>query len=257
MHVPAARVVHENPAHHLRCDAEKMRPVLPGHLALIEEPWFHAVLGNHELMLLNYLDYYGSRLQSRKSFPSGGGEWINEAISRNRATLVRLAEKVAALPLAVHVESEIPFNVMHGDLYPIGSRQDCLTDGDTICIHKADASSASRRHIGLALKSDMLRLTFAQHSVQVSSTPLGQLPITYVGHSPTPHVTVHESYVYIDQGVCVRPSKRGALTPPTVLDHRKFAFWLGSVAKVRGARVQATRHPAECRDSMPSSVALS
>lgn len=26
-----------------------------GTLELLEEPWFHAVLGNHELMLLNYL----------------------------------------------------------------------------------------------------------------------------------------------------------------------------------------------------------
>ena len=26
-------------------------------LSLIDEPWFHAVLGNHELMLLNFLGY--------------------------------------------------------------------------------------------------------------------------------------------------------------------------------------------------------
>ncbi len=73
-------------------------------LSLIEEPWFHAVLGNHELMLLNYLGYYASELHSRKSYVSGGGEWVNEAISRNPKGLDRLADRVAALPLAIHVE---------------------------------------------------------------------------------------------------------------------------------------------------------
>ena len=33
-------------------------------LALIEEPWFHAVLGNHELRLLHHLGYYRSRLHA-------------------------------------------------------------------------------------------------------------------------------------------------------------------------------------------------
>jgi len=67
-------------------------------LSLIEQPWFCAVLGNHELMLLNFLGYYASRLHSRKSYPTGGGEWINEAISKNRKALARLAEPDARIP---------------------------------------------------------------------------------------------------------------------------------------------------------------
>jgi serine/threonine protein phosphatase 1 len=211
-------------------------------LSLIEEPWFYAVLGNHELMLLNFLDYYGSRLHSKKSFPTGGGEWINEAASRNRKALVRLADRLAQLPLAIHVESDVSFNVTHGDLSLIGSRQDRLFSDETICVHKADTMTSSRDNINEALKSGLLDLRFAQHSVQVSPTPLGELPITYVGHSPLRHVTVHNSYVYIDQGVCAETSKRAAHTPPTVLDHRRFAYWLGGVATARaGAAAAPTR----------------
>ncbi len=35
-------------------------------LQLIEQPWFHAVLGNHELMRLSALGFYSSRVQARK-----------------------------------------------------------------------------------------------------------------------------------------------------------------------------------------------
>jgi serine/threonine protein phosphatase 1 len=56
-------------------------------LSLIEEPWFHAVLGDHELMLLNDLSGYGSRLLAwqrrigacHRQWPAGrsaGWEWV-------------------------------------------------------------------------------------------------------------------------------------------------------------------------------------
>lgn len=120
-------------------------------LSLINEPWFHAVLGNHELMLLSFLDYYGSRIHSRKSLPSGGARWIIEAISRNRRTVLRLADAIASLPLVIHVESDVSFNVTHGDLHLIGSRQDNLFSEETICVHKADIITSSRVNAGSAL----------------------------------------------------------------------------------------------------------
>jgi serine/threonine protein phosphatase 1 len=202
-------------------------------LSLIEEPWFFAVLGNHELMLLNYLEYYASRLHSRKSFPTGGGEWINDALANHRKAVSRLADRVASLPLAIHVEADVPFNVTHGDLHPIGSTQGRLFSDETICVHKADTVTSSRDNISAALKSDLLSLQFAQHPVRISTAPMGELPITYAGHSPVRHVTVHNSYVYIEQGVRARTAKGVADAPLTLLDHRKFAGWLGGVASAR------------------------
>jgi serine/threonine protein phosphatase 1 len=225
-------------------------------LSLIEEPWFFAALGNHELMLLNFLGYYTSRLHARKSFSTGGGEWVNDALSRNRKALLRLADRVASLPLAIHVEGESPFNVLHGDLAPIGAKQGSLFVDATICVHKADAVTSSRGNITAALKSDLLDLSFAQRSVRISPSPLGELPITYVGHSPTRHVTVHNSYVHIDQGVCARTSKASAQMPPTVLDHRKFAYWLSGVATACGRAAMASGRSPEERGVSPDSTVL-
>jgi serine/threonine protein phosphatase 1 len=203
-------------------------------LALIEEPWFHAVLGNHELMLLAFLGRYTSRQYARKAYPTGGGEWIGEALARHRPLVMRLAERVASLPVAIHVEGDVPFNVTHGDLDPVGSRQDYLFGDETVCVHKAEAMTSSRQNIGEASRSALLGLQFGPRAVRISATPLGALPITYVGHSPLQQVTVHNSYVYIDQRAGVRGPKRAADTAPTVLDHRRFAYWLGGVATARG-----------------------
>jgi serine/threonine protein phosphatase 1 len=209
-------------------------------LSLIEEPWFYSVLGNHELMLLNFLGYYGSRMHSRKSYPSGGGEWITEAIARHPKAIARLADKVAALPLAMHVEGDVPFNVTHGDLHPTGSRQEVLLGEGTICVHKADAATSSRVHIAAAMNLPLFELQFEQHRVRISESPIGALPITYVGHSPVHPIVVHDSYVYIDQGVCAPTPKRADATPPTVLDHRRFAHWVNGVATVRQRNSQAS-----------------
>ena len=202
-------------------------------LSLLEEPWFHAVLGNHELMLLNYLGYYSSRIHSRKSFPTGCGQWIGEAVAKSPKKLGRLADRVAALPLALHVEDELPYNLTHGDLNAIGSRQEILFSEETICVHEADRATSSRLNFGEALESGLVGLSFADHRVQISQRPFGDLRLTYVGHSPIRHVTVHNSYVYIDQGVCARLSRQGGHRPPTVLDHRQFSYWLEGVAVAR------------------------
>ena len=201
-------------------------------LSLIEEPWFHAVLGNHELMLLNYLDYYSSRKHSRKTFRVGGGRWIVEAIARDRKRIRKLADRLALLPLALHVEAEVAFNVMHGDLHPLGARQENLFSEKTVCVHRADEATSSRLNVGEALKCTRTGLCFAGHAVQVSEVPVGELPITYVGHSRMPQVTVHNSYVYIDQGVCAPPAKPQR-RPPTVIEHMKFAWWLAGVVSAR------------------------
>jgi hypothetical protein len=154
---------------------------------------------------------------------------------------LRLADAIASLPLVIHVEGDASFNVTHGDLHLIGSRQDTLFSDETICVHKADIITSSRVNVGAALRTDLLVLPFGSQSVQISPTPLGGLPITYVGHSPMEHVTVHNSYVYIDQCVGARTSKRAAdQVPPTVLDHRKFAYWLGGVATARSAAATAS-----------------
>lgn len=213
-----------------------------GTLSLLEEPWFHAVLGNHELMLLNYLRRYDSAVHSRKAFATGGGGWIVRALERNRRATHRLADRVAALPLVIHVEGKLPFNVMHSDLHPFGMRQDALLAAGRVCVHQADLATASRVNSAMTMKEALLELLFVDRRVRLSRTPIGELPITYVGHSRMRCVTVHRSYVYIDQGVRASSPRSPVPVPPTVLEHRSFGYWLLGVAK---AHAHAERPPRE------------
>lgn len=206
-----------------------------GTAALIREPWFHAVLGNHELMLLNYLGCYSSRLHSRKAFVSGSGEWVRQAIAHDPLGLRQLARRIAGLPLALHVEDDLPFNVMHADLHPLGHRPEALLLDEALSVHQAERATVSRANIGEALLGSLQEFLFGTQRVRLSDSPLGPCPVTYVGHSPLRDITVHRSHVYIDQGVCERAgARRGEARPPTVLEHRPFAYWLHGVGSARG-----------------------
>ena len=144
--------------------------------------------------------------------------------------MLRLAERVASLPLSLHVAAAAPFVVMHGDLHPIGSFRRLFLGAEMICVHKAERTTVSRRNISEALKSELLMLRFARQGVQISESPLAGMPLTYVGHSPVRHITVHNSYVHIDQGVSMRASQP---TLPTLLDHTAFAHWLRGATTAR------------------------
>lgn len=227
-------------------------------LALIEQPWFHAVLGNHELMLLDHLGYYRSRLQWGRGFANGSGAWILDALAQHRRLLMRLADRVAALPMALHVDSGVPFNVMHGDLLPIGSRQDKLLQSDSISVHKAETVTSSRDNLARALKAPARLHPFGHHSVQLAGEVHGELPLTYVGHSPVQHVTVHNSYVYIEQGFSRAVLRGHGQAMPTLLEHARFAQWLLNEARDNAPRGEfqrlrpaVSRRPGESRSAAP------
>lgn len=197
-------------------------------LELLEMPWFHAVLGNHEMLLLNYLGFYDSREHSRKAYVKGGGQWIGEAVNGRRKAITRLAEKVAALPFALEVEGDGEvFNVTHADLLSLGGGQKALVSEPNIGVHEVERATSSRKNITEASRLGFDLLHYTDHPVRVTALPFGDQPITYVGHSPVEHVSVHRSYVYIEQGVGSRP--------PTVLEHARFSRWLKGVAAGRAA----------------------
>jgi serine/threonine protein phosphatase 1 len=161
-------------------------------LALIEQPWFHAVLGNHEMRVLSFLGFFRSRHNNGEAYVLKKGGWLIQALHTHRRRVLALAEQAATLPLAIRVGERENYQVMHGDLQPLGTRQAELFAQDTIDIHLAERLTASRGHLNQVLASDLKPLRFEQHIVDVSSTPKGPLPLTYVGHSPMPKVTVHK-----------------------------------------------------------------
>lgn len=202
-------------------------------LALIREPWFHAVLGNHEMMLLHFLQCYESRRYARKSWASGQGAWVADAIARHPRRVERLRDALMALPLALHVDDELPFRVTHADADPRLLREGWWSGRGGVPVHEAEDMTCSRANLASLGRGDTSLLPFDERSVRVSDRLLGAMPLTYVGHSPLAEMTVHNSHVYIDQGVCAAARKGGPPRPPTVVEHRAFAAWLRGVSLAR------------------------
>ncbi len=93
--------------------------------------------------------------------------------------------------------------------------------------------TSSRQNFVEAQKCDFARLNFAHHPIQISNAPFGSLPLTYIGHSPVGEVVVHNSYVYVDQGISVHSANRLRTIGPTVLQHTEFSYWLKGVVGAR------------------------
>lgn len=211
-----------------------------GTLALIEEPWFHAVAGNHELWLLSHLGRYGSRRFERKGVAQGPGAWVSGIGAAGRRRLERLADRVARLPMALHVDADVPFHVLHGDAVPLASNPGELVAGTGIRIDRAEAVVTSRRNLAQAGDRVWSVRAFGGAPVRISDRPMAALAPTYVGHTRTPCITVHASHIYLEQGTGT-PDAAGRPRPPTVVEHRAFTDWLARAGILPSARDEGVR----------------
>lgn len=72
-------------------------------LRLLKEPWFHAVLGNHEDMMLEAV---ASNFRSgTERWFGNGGDWAIEPFEENDPEFFELAELADELPLGIIVET--------------------------------------------------------------------------------------------------------------------------------------------------------
>ncbi|BBL75325.1 metallophosphoesterase [Methylomagnum ishizawai] len=162
-------------------------------LSLLKAPWFHAVMGNHEQLMLNFFAPWlkdGSSADpyddTGLSFLVNGGNWaLHECDSRWRPVqpLRELLELVIALPQILVVgEGGNRYNVVHAELVAPRSREqkpevwsdadiDALPDYSPV---QADYPAlrwsrqfmgANRRHHGFPAKVPELSQTFCGHTV--------------------------------------------------------------------------------------------
>lgn len=209
-------------------------------LSLIREPWFHAVLGNHELMLLHFLRCYDSRRFARKSWAARQGSWVADALTRHSKRMERLRLALMALPLVLQVDHDRPYQVMHADIDPRQPPQPASAEDASVPVNEAEDMACSRANLASLNRGSSRLLPFDGRMVRLSACQLGPLPLTYVGHSPLPEITLHRSHVYIDQGVAA-PGRRFAHPRlPTVLEHHAFSQWLHGLQPARHDQAQQT-----------------
>ncbi len=159
-------------------------------LALLDKPWFYAVLGNHEEALCLVAE--GSM---RRNWWYGiGGEWAD---SLSDEALLRYAERLRTLPLVRVVGSgEERFNIVHAEFF--GSDADL------------DAGVFAER-----VRQQML---WGRELALGNGDPARQegLSVTYCGHTPMREMGRIGSQIFVDTGAFALTGKltvTEALTP--------------------------------------------
>ena len=173
-----------------------------GCLRLLREPWFHAVVGNHEDMLLSHFFLRGSAYHTPKDLLRNGGDWVTVLSSSEQEELVGdLLPRVLSMPYAITVsDGSAVFHVAHAELM--------LTDAEVCDSRLSDMASVvtwSRRLIH----------EINAHTRNERQTPIGSLVVsgqqwepglslTFVGHTPLSTLTMHRSHLFIDGGAFLR-----------------------------------------------------
>ena len=191
-------------------------------LTLLAEPWFHAVLGNHEAMLLTFAGLRGSNYHSARDFIPNGGDWIERYSVEE---LIPLLEALLEVPLVIRVEDPVmPFNIMHAEA--LGPTADgILTDRELATVDLEGYASAftwGRRLIREALQASREAHRLVR-GVKVTNSPVHPgLSLTYVGHTIVSEPIVHRSHAFIDCGG-YRPVVGQGNGHHQLIEHRAFA----------------------------------
>lgn len=150
-----------------------------GCLELLYEPWFHAVIGNHEQMML---DAHRGRSDG-DLWRYNGGTWALGLSSDERALLRDICDRVEALPVVIVVgEGSSRFNIVHAEF--------AGTDADIDAEEFSDAR--------------VLCCIWARDVISATSNFTGEgLSPTYCGHTIRREITRVANHIFIDTGAFV------------------------------------------------------
>ncbi|MGX9936496.1 metallophosphoesterase [Advenella kashmirensis] len=173
-----------------------------GCLRLLREAWFHAVVGNHEDMLLSYLSLRDSDYHPPRAILNNGGQWIARLTPDEHNELHQdLLPRLLTLPYVITVDNGLStFHVAHAEL-PLADK---------------DLSESRLSHMAAALTWSRLLISGARsdlwHKRQTSLGTLATSPkpwktgmaLRFVGHTPLPNLVMHRSHLFIDGGAFLR-----------------------------------------------------
>lgn len=155
---------------------------------LIRFPWFHAVRGNHEQMMIEAMIYNSD--DDYNLWLYNGGTW---ALSEDQTELVEVSKELDKLPLIIVIgkTEEKRINIAHAEIYR-NKLRDLATDED-IDDWYFDAINENNIIWGRNLVGSR------QYNKEVNT----QLSITYVGHTPIQTAPFELlNHRFIDLGAC-------------------------------------------------------
>jgi serine/threonine protein phosphatase 1 len=175
-------------------------------LMLLEQPWFHNVMGNHDDMLLSYLHIRHSSHFGPSDFLANGGRWILELTLAQKDYLLNiLAPILEGRPYVMHVKGKRPFNVVHAEVYTARRTEiGFLTDAEL-----ADEETIARTHQILTWGRQLFKQKILpspklvvrnDRFLDLGGEKVPGLSPTYVGHSICPCPVKYAGHYFLDGG---------------------------------------------------------
>ncbi len=163
---------------------------------LIRKPWFHAVRGNHEEMMIDSLIRKNG--EWFRVWQNNGGQWIYKPgtyeLQYSNEEMKQLAKEFDELPLIITVgEGEDRFNMVHAELFRHGKQK-----GENISDKDIDEWTFHEKDEDAMLWGRSL-IMFRK---EIDWNPHEGLSLTYVGHTPLNACTRRFQHLYLDGG-CV------------------------------------------------------
>jgi len=152
----------------------------------LQEPWFHAVRGNHEQMLIDCVSGNGDIARHSRN----GGAWLYELPSIFQQ---KLSDKLQNLPLIIEVEltNGRKIGIVHAEVPLIHNNDTWQNAKDAI------TGRLGETYERLALEKAL----YARNKIESQDEILIQgITQVYVGHSTVTSVTCLGNTVYIDTG---------------------------------------------------------
>ena len=150
------------------------------------KPWFHAVRGNHEQMVIDGIRGHGDKPRHIRN----GGAWL---YGLDPATQDQLLKALQALPLIIEIDlsANKTIGIVHAQAPIVGPNNDWQS-----------AKSAITGKLGKLVQQQALaEALYARDRIeQQDLTPIKGIHELYVGHSSVPTVTRLGNVVYVDTG---------------------------------------------------------
>ena len=215
-------------------------PDSAGCLELLKQDWFHTVMGNHELMLIRYLESVSHDSQSDETLTAlehlliNGGDWILLYEKRAGQTLANWLLALKRLPMLINVGSAAApdrFHVTHGDL--LLQRGRMLSDDLIDALEKTEDSETNRLIFdGLPAsvvmdRSVWSRRLFKHPGHYETMRYLKRLSLVYVGHTMIAKPRLLASHLFIDGGAFLAGrAEEQAGHGLNLIDHqRRIRYW--------------------------------
>ncbi len=158
----------------------------------LSKPWFHSILGNHELMLIDAFESDSSHVRTQWSF--WGGDWAEDF---DDETLERYYEALVSLPMAIELNltDGKKVGLVHAELPEI-----C----DWICVKSILSCKDKRDNVtntpltyGMLWNKNQVRSPEAVHGL---IPPVENIDHVFHGHTILNEITTVSNRTFMDLG---------------------------------------------------------